>query len=61
MSAWCVEHGSQPSRRPSASVILNQLNEDVDNWGESIMPPASVQRHERCRYFMHVEGEEFCS
>jgi len=54
VSAWCVEHGSQPSQRPSASIILDQLNEDVDDWGESILPPPSVQRHERCRSFAHV-------
>jgi len=61
MGTWCVEYGSQPSQRPSASIIRNRLNEDVDNWGESIIPPPSVQRHQRCRYFVHIEGEGFYS
>lgn len=63
MSAWCAEYGPQPSKRPSASIILNRLNEDVDKWGESIIPPVSVQRHrdQSCGYFAHVEGEGFCS
>jgi len=55
VATWCVEHGSQPSKRPSTSIILGRLNEDVDKWEKSIIPPALVQKGMRSVY---VEGSE---
>ena len=44
VSTWCAEYGSQPSKRPSTSVVLDRLGEDVHNWGKSIIPPTPVQK-----------------
>lgn len=43
-STWRTEYGSRPSGRPPTSIILDQLNEDVCDWGGSIIPPALVER-----------------
>ena len=54
VSTWCVEDGSQRSKRPPTSVILGQLREDVHKWGKSITPPALVFPRNRRRRPSHV-------
>jgi hypothetical protein len=47
VTAWHVERGAQPSKRPPTSTILNRLKEDVHSWGESIIPPTLMQPQNR--------------
>ena len=42
-TTWLEEQGSEPSKRPTTSIILDRLREDVHNWGKSVTPPALVQ------------------
>ena len=38
MATWVVEDGPESKRRPSAPVVLDRLQKDVDHWGKSIVP-----------------------
>ena len=38
VTTWVVEDGPGSNRRPSASVVLDWLKKDVDNWEKSIVP-----------------------
>lgn len=48
-NTWCVEYGSQPSKRPSATTVLHLLKGEPHNWGKSMIPPQLVQPQNRCR------------
>lgn len=37
-STWAVEDGPESKRRPSASVVLDQLKKEVDDWEKAIVP-----------------------
>ena len=41
MATWLEEHGPEPPKRPPTSTIRNRLNEEVNNWGKSIVPPVA--------------------
>ena len=40
VTTWVAERWSQPSKRPSTSIVRSRLNGDLHNWGKSIVPPA---------------------
>lgn len=43
VGTWSVEHGSQSSKRPSATIVRDRLREDVRNWGKSVVPLTPVR------------------
>jgi len=47
---WDTEGGPETRRRPSASIVLDQLKQSVDQWGESIIPVIPKQWEESGRY-----------
>lgn len=47
---WVAEDGPESKRRPSASVVLDRLKKDVDNWGKSIVPLVSKEWQESGGY-----------
>ena len=49
LAAWDVEHGSQPSKRPFVQSIVNQLQEDVNEWGRFIILPTPEGGDESCK------------
>jgi len=38
LNVWDPEYGSQLPKRPSIPSILDQINEDADNWDPSTIP-----------------------
>jgi hypothetical protein len=49
VTTWHAEQGTQPSKRPPTSTILDQLKEDVHSWGKSIIPPVLIQPQNRSK------------
>jgi len=50
MAMWVVQRAQEPQGRPTACTVLEQLEERVDHWGRSIIPPPeSWQENGRCR------------
>lgn len=43
-TTWVVEDGPESKRRPSASVVLDQLEKNVDHWEKSITPKQWQER-----------------
>lgn len=37
LDVWDPEYGSQPPRRPSILSILNQMEEDAEDWDEFVI------------------------
>ena len=35
---WDTEDGPKSQKRPSASIVRSRLQEEVDEWGDSIVP-----------------------
>jgi len=48
--AWDTEGGPETRRRPSASIVLGQLKESIDQWGETIIPVIPKQWEESGGY-----------
>ena len=48
VATWLEEHGPEPPKRPRTSTIRDRLNEEVNNWGKSIVPP--VENTDRAGY-----------
>ena len=57
VSTWSVEHRSQPSKRPSATTVLDRLREGVHSWGKSITPATLAQLQNRRTCSMYPEGD----
>ena len=36
MKTWDTEDGPKSQKRPSASIVRDRLQEDVDEWGKSV-------------------------
>ena len=47
---WVVERNMKTPRRPVASIVLGRLKEDVNHWGESIVPLVPNQWQESSGY-----------
>ena len=43
MATWVEQYAQKPCERPSASTVLARLEECVDDWWESIIPPISEE------------------
>ena len=57
-ATWLVEQASQPSKRPSTSIIRDRLTEDVrhqENWENPVAPPVPVRRG-TCSISIRVNG-----
>jgi len=48
LAAWDAEHRSQPSKRPFIQSIVNQLQEDVDEWDQDMILPPPEEGDESC-------------
>ena len=36
LEAWDPEYGSQPPKRPSVRIIMNQMEEDAEDWDQIV-------------------------
>lgn len=43
-TTWLTECASQPSKRPQIPTIIERLENDVHDWGKTIIPPAPVRK-----------------
>ena len=56
MATWLEEHGSELTKRPQPSTIRDRLNEEVNNWGKSIVPPRPVENTDGMAYHPWGDG-----
>ena len=59
LTVWVAERGMQLQRRPSASIVLDRLKEDIDHWGKSIVPLIPNQWQESSGYL--ARSSERCT